>query len=140
MAAAVGCGGGAHRHGTPIEGDPGRIYVEIAAGGSHEEALRSGAEAGLGRVGFAELVDARGQLELELQAREVEAVGAQTRCKLEILVLRLPADSLLGIARGSARAGGSDRAAGDACLEQLAASLIQGKVRQLLRRELRARR
>jgi hypothetical protein len=136
----VACGGRAHRHATPIEGDPGRMYVEIAAGGSHEEALRAGAEAGLARVRFAELVDARGQLELEVQAREVEVVGDQTLCKLEILVLRLPNDSLLGIARGSARARGTDSAAGDACVERLSASLMQGKVRGLLRRELRARR
>jgi hypothetical protein len=83
-------------------------------------------------------VDRRGEVELEVEVSELSERGDDTVCRVKILVLRLPNDSLLGIADGGARVRGS--AAGDACVEGLAATLIKSKVRGLLRRELRSRR
>lgn len=134
----AGCGGRAHRHGTPDISDRSKLHVEIAAGGSRGGALRAGAEAGLARVPFARLVDGRGEVELEVEVSELEEDGPVTVCRVKILVLRLPGDALLGIADGGARVRGSQ--AGDACVESLAAGLIKSKVRGLLRRELRDRR
>ena len=120
--------------------DPSKLYVEVAAGRSHDDALVNGAEAGLSRVPFAVLVDDRGEVELEMDVSELAERGDQTVCRVKILVLRLPGDSLLGIAEGGARVRGTgDRAESD-CVEGLGATLIRGKVRGLLRRELRTRR
>lgn len=136
----VACGGGAHHHGTPIEGDPGHLYVEVTAHSEQEEALEDGVRAALARMPFAVAVDRRGQIELEASVSELAERGAETICRVKVMVLRLPKDALLGLAEGSARTRGTgDDAAAD-CVGQLAHRLIQGKVRGLLRRELRGRR
>lgn len=83
-------------------------------------------------------MDRRGEVELEVEVSEIGERGDATVCRVKILVLRLPNDSLLGIADGGARVRGTDAAG--ACVEGLAATLIKSKVRGLLRRELRARR
>jgi hypothetical protein len=136
----VACGGGRHHHGTPIEGDPGHLYVEVTAGGEQEDALQDGARAALARMPFAVPVDDRGQVELEASVAELAERGNETTCRVRVMVLRLPKDALVGLAEGSARAlGTGDRAAAD-CVEHLAIALIKGKIRALLRRELRDRR
>lgn len=140
LALAAACGGRSHHHGTPMEGDPGKLYLEVTAGGSHAGALRAGAESALSRMSFAVPVDDRGQVELEARVDEVAESGDDTTCKVKVMVLRLPNDSLLGLADGSARARGTGGEAADACVERLVATLIQGKIRALLRRELRDRR
>lgn len=140
LVAGAACGGRAHHHGTPIEGEPGRLYVEVTASGDHDGALAEGARAALARMSFTETVEDRGQIELEASVAEVAERGDRTTCRVKVMVLRLPHDSLLGLAEGSARARGSGDEAADDCVRQLTASLIQGKVRGLLRRELRGRR
>ncbi len=120
--------------------DPGKLAVEIAADGRQEGALRDGAGAALARIPFAVAVDSRGEVELDMEVSELAERGNQTVCRVKVLVLRLPNDSLLGIADGGARVRGTDREAADACVERLGDTLIRGKVRGLLRRELRARR
>jgi len=136
----VACGGGAHHHGTPIEGDPGHLYVEVTASGDQEDALEDGARAALARMPFAVPVDDRGQIELEASVAELSSRGDATTCRVKVMVLRLPKDALVGLAEGTARARGTgDQAAAD-CVEHLAGTLIKGKVRGLLRRELRDRR
>jgi hypothetical protein len=136
----VACGGGAHHHATPIEGDPGHLYVEVTADGEQEAALEQGARTALARMPFAVAVDERGQVELEASVAELAERGAGTTCRVRVMVLRLPKDALVGLAEGSARTGGTGEQAAADCVEQLAARLIQGKVRALLRRELRGRR
>lgn len=136
----AGCGGRAHRHGSPVVVHPGKLAVEVTAGGRQEDALRSGASAGLARTPFAVEVDGRGEVELEMDVSQLGEQGDATVCRVKILVLRLPGDSLLGIADGGARVRGTGGDAADACVEGLGATLIKSKVRGLLRRELRARR
>lgn len=134
------CGGRSHRHQQPVVTDPGKLHVEVNAGGSHEDALRAGAEAALARLPFALLVDSRGEVELEVDVADMSERGDETVCRVKVLVLRLPQDALLGIADGGARVRGTDRAARQACAERLTTSLVRGKARSLLRRELRTRR
>jgi hypothetical protein len=134
------CGGGAHHHATPIEGDPGHLYVEVTASGDQEDALAEGANGALARMPFAVPVDDRGQVELEASVAELAVRGEETTCRVKVMVLRLPKDALIGLAEGSARTRGTgDQAAAD-CVEHLTGTLIKGKVRGLLRRELRGRR
>ena len=136
----VACGGGTHHHGTPIEGDPSHLYVEVTATGEQEGALADGARTALARMPFAVPVDDRGQVELEASVAELSERGDATTCRVRVMVLRLPKDALVGIAEGSARARGTgDQAAAD-CVEHLTGTLIKSKVRALLRRELRGRR
>lgn len=137
LAALAACGG--HRHGAPMSPGPNKLAVEISAGGSHEDALRAGASAGLLAVPFAVPVDDRGEVELQVDVAGLEAAGAETVCKVKILVVRLPHHSLIGIADGSARARGDHDDAKDACIEQLGTALIRGKVRALLSQVMRAK-
>ncbi len=134
------CGGGTHHHGTPMEGDRGHLYVEVTTRGEQEDALADAARAALARIPFAVPVDDRGQVELEASVDELAERGGATSCRVKVMVLRLPKDALVGLAEGSARARGTgDQAAAD-CVEHLAGTLIKGKVRTLLRHELRSRR
>jgi len=132
--------GGAHHHEAPAIRDPHKLHVEVNAGGSHGDALRAGAADGLSRLRFALPVEDRGEIELQVDVAELDVMGNVTVCKVKVLVLRLPGHSMLGIAEGSARAGGTGDEAGDACVERVAATLIRGRVRPLLKRQLRARR
>jgi hypothetical protein len=135
----VACGGGTHHHGAPIEGDPSHLYVEVTASGEQEDALADGARAALARIPFAVPVDDRGQVELEASVGELADRGGATTCQVRVMVLRLPKDALVGLAEGRARARGTgDQAAAD-CVQHLTTTLIKGKVRPLLRRELRSR-
>lgn len=123
------CGGGvSHHHGAPLASDPNKLYVELA---TDDDALRTGADVGLGKIGFVVPVDSRGEIELEGHVTLLDQSGADTVCKVQILVLRLPKDSLLGSAEGAARAG---KGHGTDCIEQLTERLVRGKVRNFLRR------
>lgn len=137
---AVAACGGAHHHAEPEVRDPRKLHVEINSGGSHSDAVHAGAAEGLSRVHFAVPVEERGEVELQVDVAQVDVVGNRTLCKVKVLVLRLPNHSMLGIVEGSARAGGTDDGAAEACVERLGATLVRGKTRTLLRRELRARR
>ena len=130
---AAACGGG-HRHGTPVAPDPNKLYVEVRA---DDDALRTGADVGLSKIAFVVPVDSRGEIELDAKVSLRDGSGADTVCKVQILVLRLPKASLLGSAEGSARAG---KGQGDACVEQLTEKLVRGKVRNFLRRLLNDKR
>lgn len=123
-----------------MAGEPGTLYVEVYGGGDHDDALRAGGAEGLARVGFARQVDTGGEVELDLEVESLEVRGGKTVCTVQVLVMRLPRHSLLGVAKGSARVAGTDgRAKGD-CIAALGATLVRGKVRSLLRRELRLKR
>lgn len=130
----VACGRGQHRHEAPHAPDPNKLYVEVAAA---DDAVRTGADLGLSKLGFVVPVDSRGEIELEAKVALVDESGADTVCKVQILILRLPKDSLLGSAEGSARAG---KGQGDECLEQLTTKLIRREVRDYLRRLQREKR
>lgn len=132
------CGG--HQHGAARDDDPHHLYVEIAAEGSHRGALREGATAGLAKVGFAVPSRGRSDIELQVEVARLDTSGNVTMCSVKVLVLRLPQHDLLGIADGSARAGGTGGQARDDCLVGVTSSLVRGKVRTLLRRQLDAKR
>jgi hypothetical protein len=139
LLALTACGG-ARPHRAPVVADPDQLHVEIRAGDSRTSALRAGAAEGLAKVRFAALVEEGGEIELQVDVSQLEVQGNHTVCKVTVLVLRLPAHAMLGVAEGTARAGGTNDDAGDACVERLAFTLIRGKVRPLLKRQLRARR
>ena len=136
---AAGCGG-THAHQEPQVRDRRRLGVEVRGAGDHAGALRDGAAAGLARVKFVQPVAERGEVELQLDVKEVAVVGRRTMCKVKVLVLRLPRHVLLGVAEGTAWAGGTDATAARDCAAELGATLVRGRVRPLLRRELSARR
>lgn len=127
---------GSHHHGAPRSDDPNHLYVEIAPDRSHRGPLRDGTRAGLSTVPFVIPTDGHGDVELQVEVAELDVVGNSTRCSVKILVLRLPQHDLLGIADGSAHAGGTDGRASDDCLLALSTSLVRGKVRALLRQRL----
>jgi hypothetical protein len=90
-------------------------------------------------VAFVGPVKAGGEIELQVEVSDLDVRRSETICKVKVLVLRLPHHSLLGIAEGTARAGGTGDQAADDCIERLGATLVRGKVRTLLKRELRAK-
>jgi hypothetical protein len=135
----AGCGG-THAHDEPQVRDSRTLGVEVRGGGDHAAALRDGAAAGLARVKFVQTVSARGEVELQLDVQRLEVVGRRTMCKVKVLVLRLPAHVLLGMAEGTAWAGGTDDTAARDCAATLGAALVSRRLRPLLRRELSARR
>lgn len=122
--------------------DPDRLYVSVSVGRSHGGSLRDGARAGLARIPFVVLHPAGkgGDVELQVAAHRLDAVGHETVCGIKILALRLPQRDLFGMAEGSARAGGTDQRARHDCLAQLGQSLIGGKVRVMLHRRLAEKR
>jgi hypothetical protein len=134
-----GCAG-THSHPAPEVRDRRKLGVEVRSGGDHAGALSDGAAAGLARMSFVQPVSERGEIELQLDVQQLEVIGRRTMCKVKVLVLRLPAHSMLGVAEGTAWAGGTDRRAARDCAETLGARLVAGRVRPLLRRELRDRR
>jgi hypothetical protein len=134
----VACGG--HRHGPGRDDDPSRLYVEVAADGSHRGALRDGAAAGLENIGFAVPSRKNGDVELQVEVTRMDSTGTHTMCAVKILVVRLPQHDLLGIADGSAHAQGTDDRAEDDCVAGVTTSLVRGKVRGLLKLRLDAKR
>lgn len=110
--------------------------MELSIERAHERPLREGAKAGLARLPFVALLRAGGDVELQIKVARLDVVGRETVCDIKILVLRLPSHELIGIAEGSARASGIHERAGGDCIEQLGASLIDGKVRMLLDKQL----
>ena len=123
-----------------MKGDPDKLYVEVSAGGSYERALRAGADAALSRIAFAVPVDDRGEIELQVDVAGIDEAGGETLCRTKVVVVRLPNHSLLGIAEGSARTRGVHDAARADCVERLTTTLVRGKVRALLRAQVRAKR
>jgi hypothetical protein len=139
IALLVACGG--HHHGPAEHADDTRhLYVEVAAGGSHGRALREGAMTALAKMQFIVPSDRGGDLELELGVAKLDSVGRETTCRVKILAYRLPQHDLLGIADGSARAGGTNRDAADECVRQLAGTLVAGRIRTLLAQHLNTKR
>ena len=135
----VACGP-SHRYGrAPDKQDTRHLFVEIAADGRRDDALRAGAESGLANVAFARPVDSGGDVELQVEVSSLDTAGNETMCGVKILVLRLPTHDLLGIADGSAHTRGTNNRAGDDCVENLGANLVRGKVRVLLRKRLDAK-
>jgi len=126
------------RHEPAHPEDKRRVYVEVNADRSHRRPLRDGAKAGLAKIPFAVSmsVNEGGDVELQLRVARLDVVGRETVCDLKILVLRLPQHELIGMAEGSARAGGTHDEAGDDCIERLGESLISTKVRTLLHKRL----
>lgn len=138
LALVAACGG--HRHGPPRDDDPRRLYVEVAADGSHRAALRDGAAQGLANISFAVASPGNGDIELQAEVSRLDRIGNTTACSVKILVVRLPQHDLLGIADGSARAHGTGGRAEDDCVSGVTTSLVRGKLRSLLRRRLDAKR
>jgi len=132
--------GGASRSSAPVADDRDHLYVELSHRGARGGALRAGAAAGLDTISFARAVERRGDVALQLETARLDVVGHETRCTVKIFVFRLPQRDLLGIADGSARAGGTDGQARDDCLAGVSTSLVRGRVRPLLQRQLRAKR
>ncbi|HEU0032603.1 MAG TPA: hypothetical protein VFQ53_18350 [Kofleriaceae bacterium] len=136
----AGCSG-AHRHGERRHAaDTHRLFVEVTPEGSRKSNLRSGAHGGLAKIPFARSVDDGGDVELQVELAGLDVSGSETVCNVKILVFRLPQHDLLGIADGAARARGTGREAGNDCIETLGATLVRGKVRPLLERQLHAKR
>ena len=128
------CGG--HHHGAARTDDPRHLYVEIAAEGSHDDALHDGAARGLTGMSFVRPADHNGDVELQVEVSRMDTTGNTTVCSVKILVLRLPSHDLLGIADGSAHVRGTNGTARDDCAAGVSATLVRGKVRTLLRRRL----
>lgn len=118
--------------------DPNRVYVELNLERAHRRPLHDGAVAGLARIPFAVPLspDQGGDTEIEVKVARLAVAGYETVCDINVLVMRLPSHELIGMAEGSARAGGTDAQAADDCLSHLGASLIGGKVRALLDQRL----
>jgi hypothetical protein len=133
---AAACSGGHHHSPAAHPDDARHLYVEISADGSHEDALRDGAQDGLSRLAFAKTIGDGGDVELQVEVAQLDVVGQTTQCKVKILVMRLPQHDLQGIADGAARAGGTGDQAAEDCIRKLGGSLVAGKVRGLLRRRL----
>jgi len=129
-----------HHYATAKPGDTSTLYVELATEGSHDGALRAGAEAGLANLKFAVPVDRDGDVGMQVELSGMHVEGKQTVCQMKILVTRGQTHDLLGIADGAARATGTHGRAGDDCIASLGASLVRGKVRPLLQRGLAAKR
>jgi hypothetical protein len=147
VAAITACGASRREPAAPAAtagrmDDPDRLYVSVSVGRSHGGSLRDGARAGLARIPFVVVHPAGkgGDVELQLAAHRLDAVGRETVCGIKILALRLPQRDLFGMAEGSARAGGTDQRARHDCLAQLGQSLIGGKVRVMLHRRLAEKR
>ena len=137
LVALVACSG-SHHHGPAAHpDDASRLYVEITAGGSHRRALHDGAAEGLSAVSFAVPAREGGDVELQVEVSKLDVIGAKTTCNVKILIFRLPQHDLLGIADGGAYASGDG--AEDACLRGVGATLVRGKVRALLKRQLEAK-
>lgn len=134
LACVVGCGG--HHHGPARTDDPHHLYVEIATEGSHDDALRDGASAGLANVSFVRPTDHNGDVELQVEVSQLDDARGMTTCSVKILALRLPQHDLLGIADGSGRVRGTGGRARDDCVAGVSTTLVRGKVRALLRRRL----
>jgi len=129
---------GSHHHGPAMHGDDKRhLYVEIATAGAHENALEDGATKGLAALPFVIHVDGGGDVELQVETSKLHSSNGRTTCDVKIFIFRLPQHDLLGIADGSAYAMGDD--AGADCVGSLAATLVRGKVRALLKRRLDAK-
>jgi hypothetical protein len=128
-----------HRHEPAAHpDDPHRLYVELSVAHSHKRPLRDGAKAGLAKIPFVVPLGSNrgGDTELQLKVARLDAVGRETVCSIQVLVLRLPAHELMGMAEGNARAGGTDGQARDDCIEHLGASLVGGRVRTVLQKRL----
>lgn len=135
--ALAACGGGAHRHGPNRADDPSRLYVEVFA---DHDALKHGASTALTKVRYVVLTNHNGDLELQIEAPQLDTSGNQTVCRVKILALRLPEHDLLAIADASGRASGTGDLAADQCLQVTTQTLVRGKVRALLDRRLRDKR
>lgn len=114
--------------------------MRITGKGARRSALRAGGTAGLAEIGFARAVARGGDVELQLETARLDVVGNETVCTVKIFIFRLPQRDLLGIADGSARAGGTDGQARDDCLAGVSTSLVRGRVRPLLQRQRDAKR
>ena len=140
LAALTACGPRAHHHGDPLTGDRHTLYVELSAEGDHDDALASGASAGLAQINFASQRDlnTNGEIELQLRARDIQSSGDATACTVKVLIVRLPKHSLLAMAEASGHARGSNSA--DDCIEGVTTALVRGKIRTALRQQLRLKR
>lgn len=124
----------------PAASDPDRLFVKLTGAGARKAQLRAGAAVGLTTIPFARSVDHGGDVELQVELARLAISAGATVCTVKILVFRLPQHDLLGIADGTARAGGTGDQARDDCIEGVSSSLVRGKLRALLRRRLDAKR
>lgn len=129
--------GGAHRHGPNRADDPSRLYVEVFA---DRDPLRHGAMVALQKIRYVTTTNHNGDLELQVEAPQLETSGNQTVCRVKILALRLPEHDLLAVADAGGRASGTGDMAADQCLATTTQTLVRGKVRALLDRRLRDKR
>lgn len=136
LVALAACGG-AHRHGPNRADDPSRLYVEVFA---DRDALRHGAMVALQRIRYVTTTNHNGDLELQIEAPQLDSNGSQTVCRVKVLALRLPEHDLLAIADASGRASGTGDMAAEQCLATTTQTLVRGKVRTLLDRRLRDKR
>ena len=80
LALVAACGG--HRHGPPRDDDPHRLYVEVAADGSHRTALRDGAAQGLANISFAVASPGNGDIELQAEVSRLDRIGNTTEYRV----------------------------------------------------------
>lgn len=128
---------GAHHHGPNRADDPRHLYVEVFA---DRDALRHGAMVALQKVRYVVTTNHNGDLELQVEAPQLESSHGRTVCRVKILALRLPQHDLLAVADAGGRASGTGDNAEDFCLEATTQTLVRGKVRALLDRRLRDKR
>ncbi len=136
VAAFAACGG-AHRHGPNRADDPSSLYVEVFA---DRDVLRHAAMVALQKVRYVTTTNHNGDLELQLEAPQLDTSRGQTTCRVKVLALRLPQHDLLAVADAGGRASGTSDAAADQCLSVTTQTLVRGKVRALLDRRLRDKR
>jgi hypothetical protein len=129
------CGG--HHHGPNRADDRRYLYVEVFA---DHDALHHGAMIALQRIHYVVTANHNGDLELQVEAPQLDSARGQTICRVKILALRLPQHDLLAVADASGRATGTGRTAEQQCLATTTQTLVRGKVRALLDRRLRDKR
>lgn len=94
----------------------------------------------LQRIAYVVSTNHNGDLELQVEAPQLDESRGQTVCRVKILALRLPQHDLLAIADATGRASGVGAMAAEQCLATTTQTLVQGKVRALLDRRLRDKR